>query len=51
MKQAADGTGQELASRPIAVSTAFDGSEKISDARDLARTFLTDLRAQHGLGV
>ncbi|MFF4488165.1 ATP-binding protein [Streptomyces sp. NPDC001544] len=51
MKQAADGEGQGLADGPIAVSTAFEGSEEISDARRFARAFMTDLRAQHGLPV
>lgn len=34
-----------------AVSGAFEGSEDIALARDLARTFLTDVQAVHGLPV
>ncbi|MFF3645648.1 ATP-binding protein [Streptomyces sp. NPDC002564] len=35
----------------VSVSTAFDGSEEIAAARDLARTFLTDMQDAHGLPV
>jgi len=33
------------------VSAAFEGSEEIALARDLARSFLTDVQAVHGLPV
>jgi anti-sigma regulatory factor (Ser/Thr protein kinase) len=33
------------------VSAAFEGSEEIAKARDLARVFLTDVQAVHGLPV
>nr|WP_181411947.1 ATP-binding protein [Streptomyces sp. F2] len=42
---------QPFVDRPIAVSAAFEGSEDIAAARDLARSFLADLRARHGLTV
>ncbi|MFF6993160.1 ATP-binding protein [Streptomyces sp. NPDC010273] len=35
----------------ISVSAAFEGSEEIAEARDLARSFLTDVQAVHGLPV
>ncbi|MFD3546763.1 ATP-binding protein [Streptomyces sp. NPDC058655] len=35
----------------MSVSTVFAGTEKIADARDLARAFLADLRTSHGLPV
>ncbi|MGW3248374.1 hypothetical protein [Streptomyces sp. NPDC001070] len=37
--------------RPISVSAAFEGSKGIAAARDLARSFLADLHALHGLTV
>ncbi|MFD8277393.1 ATP-binding protein [Streptomyces flaveolus] len=40
-----------LLQRPIAATAAFEGTEDIAAARDLARSFLTDLRAVHGLLV
>ncbi|MFD3513842.1 ATP-binding protein [Streptomyces sp. NPDC058657] len=40
-----------LAARPITVSAAFEGSEEIAEARDLVRTFLTSVQAEHGLPV
>ncbi|MBP0455965.1 ATP-binding protein [Streptomyces montanisoli] len=53
MEQAADGANQQvLVEVPsITVTAAFDSSEEIAAARDLARTFLTDLQAIHGLPV
>ncbi|WP_405650529.1 ATP-binding protein [Streptomyces sp. RK9] len=33
------------------MSAAFEGSEEITLARDLARSFLTDVQAVHGLPV
>ncbi|MFF4978497.1 ATP-binding protein [Streptomyces sp. NPDC001046] len=42
---------QSFVDRPVSVSTAFEGSEDIAAARDLARSFLTDLQAVHGLTV
>ncbi|MFI6438487.1 ATP-binding protein [Streptomyces sp. NPDC050759] len=51
-----DLTGQDEGSRPlvdrlISVSAAFEGSEEIAQARDLARSFLADVHAVHGLPV
>ncbi|MER6853442.1 ATP-binding protein [Streptomyces flaveolus] len=40
-----------LLRRPIAATAAFEGTEDIAAARDLARSFLTDLQAVHGLLV
>lgn len=40
-----------LVAGPISVSAAFEGSEEIAKARDLARVFLTDVQAVHGLPV
>jgi two-component sensor histidine kinase len=42
---------QPLVERAISVSAAFEGSEKIAEARDLARSFLADVQAVHGLPV
>ena len=36
---------------PVSVSAAFEGSEEIAVARDLARSFLTDARTVHGIQV
>ncbi|GAA3083241.1 ATP-binding protein [Streptomyces rectiviolaceus] len=35
----------------LSVSAAFEGSEEIAEARDLARSFLSDVQAVHGLPV
>lgn len=52
MEQRADDVHQQsLVEAPIAVTAAFEGSEEIAVARDLARAFLTDLQAVHGLPV
>ena len=52
MDLAEEGRGQPLlASGPITTSAAFEGSEEIAEARDLARTFLEDLQAEHGVPV
>lgn len=52
MDQASEDGGREsLIGRLKAVSVAFEGSEEIAQARDLARSFLTDLQAVHGLPV
>ena len=50
MEQTAGG-GQSLLGDVISVSGAFEGSEDIAVARDLARSFLTDVQAVHGLPV
>ncbi|WP_369275705.1 ATP-binding protein [Streptomyces sp. R11] len=42
---------QSLIGDVLSVSGAFEGSEDIAVARDLARTFLTDVQAVHGLPV
>ncbi|MGV9249349.1 ATP-binding protein [Streptomyces sp. NPDC003710] len=52
MEQTAGGDdGQSLLGDVISVSGAFEGSEDIAVARDLARSFLTDVQAVHGLPV
>lgn len=48
---AGDEDGQSLLRDVIKVSGAFEGSEDIAVARDLARAFLTDVQAVHGLPV
>ncbi|PWI05081.1 ATP-binding protein [Streptomyces sp. NWU339] len=47
----ADDGGTPLVRGLLSASAAFDGSEEIARARDLARSFLTDLRAVHGRPV
>ncbi|MGW7197931.1 ATP-binding protein [Streptomyces chryseus] len=42
---------QSLLGGGISVSGAFEGSEDIAAARDLARTFLADVQGVHGLPV
>ncbi|RST06663.1 ATP-binding protein [Streptomyces sp. WAC07149] len=51
MEPAGQDEGQQLVERRIAVAGAFEGSEDIAVARDLARRFLTDVQAVHGLPV
>ncbi|GGQ90781.1 ATP-binding protein [Streptomyces asoensis] len=52
MEQTAENKGGSLVLRDVlSVSGAFEGSEDIAVARDLARTFLTDVQALHGLPV
>ncbi|MEU5279383.1 ATP-binding protein [Streptomyces asoensis] len=52
MEQTAEHKGGSLVLRDVvSVSGAFEGSEDIAGARDLARTFLTDVQAVHGLPV
>ncbi|MEU2607707.1 ATP-binding protein [Streptomyces albus] len=46
-----DEGSQPLVDRLISVSAAFEGSEEIAQARDLARSFLADVQAVHGLPV
>ncbi|MFD0492682.1 MULTISPECIES: ATP-binding protein [Streptomyces violaceusniger group] len=48
---AGDEDGQSLLGDVISVSGAFEGSEDIAVARELARGFLTDVQAVHGLPV
>ncbi|MFF7047864.1 ATP-binding protein [Streptomyces griseorubiginosus] len=46
------GEGQDsLLGGPITVSAAFEGSAEIAEARQLARSFLTEVQAVHGLPV
>jgi anti-sigma regulatory factor (Ser/Thr protein kinase) len=48
------GDGERRRSRdgsPLSVSAAFEGSAGIAAARELARAFLTDVQAVHGLPV
>ncbi|GHH57433.1 ATP-binding protein [Streptomyces candidus] len=40
-----------LVDPPVAVSAVFEGSEDIAEARNLVRTFLTSVQAEHGLPV
>ncbi|MFJ6820558.1 ATP-binding protein [Streptomyces niveus] len=40
-----------LVERLISAAAAFEGSEEIAEARDLARAFLTRVQAVHGLPV
>ncbi|MFC9343688.1 ATP-binding protein [Streptomyces sp. NPDC057020] len=52
MELTADGEGgPSLLRDVISVSGAFEGGEDIAAARELARTFLTDVQAVHGLPV
>ncbi|MER7620955.1 ATP-binding protein [Streptomyces sp. NPDC126503] len=52
MKQSAGGdSGLSLVDDVVSVSAAFDEGEDIALARDLARGFLTDVQALHGLPV
>ncbi|MFE7776225.1 ATP-binding protein [Streptomyces sp. NPDC057445] len=52
MERTADSEdGQLLVENLISVSGAFEGSEDIAAARDLARSFLADVQAVHGLPV
>ncbi|MFK3735009.1 ATP-binding protein [Streptomyces sp. NPDC088090] len=46
-----DGDTQLLMPDVMMTSGAFEGSEDIALARDLARSFLTDVQAVHGLPV
>ncbi|WP_037667625.1 ATP-binding protein [Streptomyces afghaniensis] len=50
MEQTAGGEGeQSLVETVVSVSGAFESSEDIAVARDLARSFLSDVQAVHGL--
>ena len=52
MDEAAEGDGREsLVDRLVSVAAAFEGSGEIAEARDLARSFLVNLQAVHGLPV
>jgi len=52
MVRTAMGEGQDsLLGGPVTVSAAFEGSAEIAEARQLARSFLTDVQAVHGLPV
>ncbi|WP_458247059.1 ATP-binding protein [Streptomyces sp. MAI_2237] len=42
---------QPVIDRLISVSAAFEGSEEIAEARDLARSFFADAEKVHGLTV
>ncbi|MFF9496530.1 hypothetical protein [Streptomyces flaveolus] len=46
-----DDGARPLLQRPAAATAAFEGTEGIAAARDLVRSFLTDLQAVHGLPV
>ncbi|GHE60095.1 hypothetical protein GCM10018785_31520 [Streptomyces longispororuber] len=49
--QAEDDERQSPVDDVIAVSMAFESSAEIAEARDLARSFLADVQAVHGLPV
>ena len=52
MVRAETGEGQDsLLGGLISVSAVFEGSAEIAEARHLARSFLTDVQAVHGLPV
>ncbi|WP_433544467.1 ATP-binding protein (plasmid) [Streptomyces sp. CA-294286] len=52
MDLSVQGAEHELpATRPLAVSAAFEGSEEIAEARALVREFLTSVQAVHGVPV
>ncbi|MEU5047262.1 ATP-binding protein [Streptomyces griseorubiginosus] len=52
MVRTAMGEGQDsLLGGPISISAAFEGSAEIAEARQLARSFLTEVQAVHGLPV
>ncbi|MFF4213662.1 ATP-binding protein [Streptomyces sp. NPDC001796] len=42
---------QPLVDRRVSASAAFEGTEEIAEGRDLARAFLADVQAVHGLPV
>ncbi|GAB2714575.1 hypothetical protein GCM10027072_03180 [Streptomyces bullii] len=42
---------QPLASRPILSAVALEGGERIAEARDAARRFMTEVQAVHGIPV
>jgi anti-sigma regulatory factor (Ser/Thr protein kinase) len=46
-----DEGSQPLVDRPISASAAYEGSEEIAEARDLARSFLAELMEASGLPV
>lgn len=48
---AGDDDRKSLVEGLLSVSVAFEDSERIGAARDLARSFLTDVQAVHGLPV
>ncbi|MGY6021707.1 ATP-binding protein [Streptomyces spinosirectus] len=48
---AGDGEREAFVDDVVSVSKAFEGGEDIAAARDLARSFLTDVQAVHGLPV
>ncbi|MFI6661118.1 ATP-binding protein [Streptomyces sp. NPDC050523] len=48
---AGDGEREALVDDVVSVSKALEGGEDIAAARDLARSFLTDVQAVHGLPV
>ncbi|MEU9446903.1 ATP-binding protein [Streptomyces sp. NPDC048304] len=50
-QSAGDDEREPLVSESVSVSQAFEGSEDIAAARDLARLFLRDVQAVHGLPV
>ncbi|MET9954528.1 ATP-binding protein [Streptomyces rochei] len=48
---AGDDDLQSLVGGTLSVSAAYEGSEEIADARDMARSFLAEVQAVHGLPV
>lgn len=52
MNESAEGSDRHMwTHRPISVTAAFEGTEKVAAARELARSFLADIRDKHGLSV
>ncbi|MFE9734718.1 ATP-binding protein [Streptomyces sp. NPDC005863] len=50
-RAAGEGDRESLVSEFLSVSAAFEDSEEIGAARDLARGFLTEVQSVHGLPV
>jgi len=50
-RMAGDGEREALVDDVVSVSKALESGEDIAAARDLARSFLTDVQAVHGLPV
>ncbi|MFF8103586.1 ATP-binding protein [Streptomyces sp. NPDC016640] len=46
-----DDEDQPLASRPLQSTVALEGGERIAEARDAARRFMTEVQSVHGIPV
>lgn len=52
MNESAEGGDRHMwIHRPLSVTAAFEGTEKVAAARELARSFLADAQEKHGLPV